>query len=97
MPSFNITANGSLAGQVLTVPSTAIFIGGVIGKAKILLEASPDNTNWAPVSKSVDIAGSIAQGPNGGAVAQCILPAGWFVRTNTQNADLTTNANVVVA
>lgn len=96
MASFTITANGTTAGQALTQSTIAAFFGGVIGKAKTKLEASPDGTNWASVLSTKDFA---ATGKDSGAtgVAQCVLPPGWQVRCVTVDADATTNILVVVS
>lgn len=96
MASFTITANGTTVGQALAAVSLAAFIGGTIGKAKVKIEASPNGTNWASVLSTKDFATTgRADGATG--VAQCMLPAGWLVRTVTTDADATTNVLVVIS
>jgi hypothetical protein len=95
MASFTITTNATSAGQQLAAASTAAFFGGVMDGVKLRLEASPDNTNWAPVGQSRDVSGL---GDNGkGSVASCSLPSGWYVRVVSAAKGTDTNALVVVA
>jgi hypothetical protein len=94
MATFNITADGIKAGVALAAPSTAIFLGGVFDGAQVRVEASPDNILWGVIARSQEISG-IGQGQ--GAVAQCVLPSGWFVRTVTIKAGALTNVTVVIA
>jgi hypothetical protein len=94
MATFNITGDGTKVGVALAAATTAIFFGGVFDGAKVRVEASPDNTLWGVIARSQEISG-IGQGQ--GAVAQCVLPAGWFVRTVAVEAGALTNVTVVIA
>jgi hypothetical protein len=94
MASFTVTTNATSAGQQLAAASTAAFFGGVMDGVKLRLEASPDNTNWAPVVLSREVGGI---GDNGKGVASCSLPSGWYVRVVSAAKGTTTNALVVVA
>jgi len=94
MATFTITGNGTKAGIVLAASSIAIFLGGVFDGAKVRVEASPDGAKWGTIARSQEISG-IGQGE--GAVAQCVLPSGWSVRTVTIGAGALTNVTIVVA
>lgn len=93
MAIFNITGNGTAAGQALGSPSTALFMAGVFDGSKVNVEASPDNVDWAIVARSQDLS---VLGQGQGAVAQCVLPTGWYVRTVTVGAGPNTAVKVVI-
>ena len=94
MATFNITANGTTAGQVLATAPSALFIGGVFGGAKVRVEVSPDGTKWAGISSSQELRGSGHDQPSVGSLT---VPAGWRVRTVTTDATATTAILVEVA
>ena len=96
MASFTITGNATAAGQALTAQSVAMFIGGIFDGAQVRLEASPDNAKWAPVTADVDFT-RVGRPNPGNLVVQCVLPAGWYVRTVTTGAGALTNLTVAVA
>lgn len=87
MPSFNITANGQSASQVLAQAATVCLLGKTLAGAVVVLEASKDNTIFAPATFPMSAPG----------VSPITLPAGWYVRVVTNGATPTTNAQVEVA
>jgi hypothetical protein len=96
MATFAITTNATSAGQALAAASTAVYFGGVIGPASLVVEASPDNVlAYVPVVVSNDIS-LLGKKEGGGGVAQCMLPDGWYVRVRSLNGDDTLDATVVI-
>lgn len=92
MATFNITASGTTAAQILASAPSALFIGGVFGGAKVRVEVSPDGTNWAGISLSQELRGAGVDAPS---VGQFTIPSGWRIRTVTAGATATTSITVV--
>jgi hypothetical protein len=94
MATFNIVGNGTAPAQVQATVSTALFIGGVFGGAKVRVEVSPDGALWAGISSSQEMRGAGHDQPS---VGSCMIPSGWSVRTVTTDASPTTVIKVVLA
>lgn len=91
--TFTLSGNGTSASQALDAASLAMIIYGDAGGGNVTIEASKDNTNFAPVFESVSLLNptlKINRANN------FTMPGGWYVRLKLANATTVPSLTLVI-
>jgi hypothetical protein len=91
--TFSLTDNGAATGQALSAKSTCALIQGTATGGTLHIEASHNNTVWAPIPDT----NSNVIGANAFAkIIRCEIPNGWYVRPVLLNATGTIAITVAI-
>lgn len=91
--TFSLTGNGAATGQALSAKSTCALVQGTATGGTLHIEASHNNTVWAPIpdtTNNVICAGTFAK------IIKCEIPNGWYVRPVLLNTTGTPAVTVAI-